>query len=151
MLAIRDVESIKLNTRLGNCALDISAQLQNDDKAMQKLGEFALQFLIWHVVPASAYDKKSAFKRDSAYSDALAAHMTANCNSVLADCFKDIAIKTAKYDKPDPIAKLIKEFISLGMSEVDAKAMAAQVQAKTAKPETKVAEAQAEVAATEEA
>lgn len=133
MAANKDVNSIKLETRLGNCALDITAQLQNNEKAMKLLGEYALQFLVWHVVPASAYDKKSAFKRDSAYSDALGAHMQAEGIAILNEVFEGVEIKTSRYEKPDKIAKLVKEFISLGMSEADAKAMAESVQAKVAK------------------
>lgn len=97
------------------------------------LGQHALAFLVWHVIPASAYDKKSAFKRNSDYSDALGAHMRSETLKGLNEVFENIVVKTSKYDAPDPIAKLIKEFVSLGMSESDAKAMAESVQAKVAK------------------
>ncbi len=48
MPANRDVNSIKLDTKLGNCKLDISAQLR-DGKA-EDAAEYAMQFLVWHVV-----------------------------------------------------------------------------------------------------
>ncbi|HEY1248992.1 MAG TPA: hypothetical protein VGE97_08405 [Nitrososphaera sp.] len=126
------MEAIKLNTRLGNCNLNIKAQLRNDK--LKLAGEYCLQFMVWHLLGSDAYNKKSDFKRDAMFSDALAKHLADRGKTVLSDCFSDIEIQTSKYDKPDPIAKLIKEFISLGMSEADAKAMADQVQAKTAKP-----------------
>ncbi|HET6888608.1 MAG TPA: hypothetical protein VFH87_11885 [Candidatus Udaeobacter sp.] len=143
------MNSIKLNTRLGKCNLEIDAHLRTDEKAQAMLGQHALAFLVWHVIPASAYDKKSAYKRNSDYSDALGSHMRSETMKVLGDVFENIVVKTSKYDAPDPIAKLIKEFVSLGLSEADAKAQAEAVQAKIAKkPEQKTeteTEATAEV------
>jgi polyhydroxyalkanoate synthesis regulator phasin len=144
------VEAIKLSTALGNCKLNISAQLQNDK--MDKIAKFALQYLIWHVIPAEAYKKDSDFKRDTEYSDKLAAYMVATCKSELAELFSDIEITTAKVVKVAPIDKLIKEFKSLGMTEDVAKKMAAEVlekaKAKTeAKPEKVEEKVEAAVAA----
>jgi hypothetical protein len=136
------MEAIKLSTKLGNCELEISAQVQNDKT--KQLAEYAMQYLVWHVIPAEAYKKGSAFKRDSAYSDELSGHMVSTCNAELAKFFSDIEIKTAKWNKPDPIAKLIKEFISLGMDEASAKAMADQVQAKVASKTEEKTEASVE-------
>ena len=136
MPANKGVEAIKLNTRLGKCNLEIDCTLRNDDKAQKMLGQYALAFLTWHVIPASAYDKKSAFKRNSDYSDALGDHMRSETLKGLNDVFENIVVKTSKYDAPDPIAKLVKEFIGLGMSETEAKAMAEQVQAKVAKKQS---------------
>jgi hypothetical protein len=135
MLANRDVNSIKLDTKLGNCNLDITAQLREGKQ--DAVAEYAMQFLVWHVVGSQAFNKKSAFKRNAEFSDDLAKHVRATALDVLGDCFDSIVVKTSKYDAPDKIAKLIKEFVSLGMSEADAKAMAEQVQAKVAKPEAK--------------
>ena len=105
------------------------------------LAEFALQYLIWHVVPASAYGKDSDFKREDAYTEDLAAHMADATKDVLGDVFTDISVETAKYEKPDKMLKLIKEFVSMGMDETSAKAMALSVQAKLAsKNEAKVEE-----------
>jgi hypothetical protein len=145
MLANRDVEAIKLNTRLGNCNLKISAQLQNNDKAMKLLGEYAMQFLIWHSLGSAAFNKKSDFVRDSAYSDALSAHLKNEGVSILNEVFEGVSIETSAYAKPDPIAKLVKEFISLGMSEDDAKAMAKSVQDKVQPKTDAKAEASADV------
>jgi hypothetical protein len=136
MLANRDVEAIKLDTKLGNCELKIKAQLQNDDKAMKLLGEYAMQYLIWHVVPAGAFNKKSDYKRDSEFSDALANHLISEGKTVLGKVFSDITIETAKYNAPDKIAKLIKQYIDLGFSEADAKSEAEKVQAKIAATKT---------------
>jgi hypothetical protein len=127
------MEAIKLKTRLGKCNLDIQAHLRNDKTAM--LAEYAMQFLIWHVVGSQAFNSKSDFKRDALFSDELAKHVRSTSLEVLDECFENIQIKTSKYDAPDKIAKLIKEFVGLGMSEVDAKAMAEQVQAKVTKPQ----------------
>jgi hypothetical protein len=132
------VESIKLETKLGNCELNISAQLRNDDAAMKLLGENAMKYLVWHVLQASAFNKKSAYSNKSEYSDGLANHLISEGKAVLGDAFSDIKIETAKYSAPDKIAKLIKQFIDLGFSEADAKAEAEKVQAKLAsKNETK--------------
>lgn len=145
MLANRIVEAIKLNTRLGSCNLKVSAQLQNNDKAMKLLGEYAMQFLIWHVLGSAAFNKKSDFQRDSAFSDALAAHMVSEGTSILNEVFEGVAIETSAWVKPDPIAKLVKEFIGLGMSEADAKDMAKSVQAKVQPKTDAKAEASADV------
>jgi hypothetical protein len=130
------VEAIKLNTKLGNCNLKVSAQLQNDDKAMKLLGEFAMQYLIWHVIPAGAFNKKSDYKRDSEYSDGLSKHLVSEGKSVLGKVFKDISIETSKYDAPDKIAKLIKQYMDIGLSEADAKVEAMKIAALVAKPKT---------------
>lgn len=129
MAANRGMESIKLATRLGNCKLNISAQLVNTEKATKLLAEYAMQFLIWHSTGSEAFNGKSDFKRDAEYSDELANHVSAKAKAVLSDCFAGIEIETAAYVKPNPIAKLIKQYVSMGFSEVEAKAEAEKVQA----------------------
>src|SRR5215470_19216439 len=120
---------ISIKTRLGNCKLNVSAELRNDK--INKLAEYAMQFLIWHNCGSEAFNGKSDYKRDAQYSIGLSDHMQTVCVDVLGEVFDSIKVETSKYEAPDKIAKLIKEFISLGMSEADAKAMAADVQAKT--------------------
>jgi hypothetical protein len=136
------MDSIKLNTRLGNCKLNISAQVQNDK--IEKVLVFALKYLIWHVVQGNAFSKDSGFSNKSEYNEKLSEHMIGASKKVLGDYFSDIEIATAGYDKPDPIAKLIKQYMDLGISEVDAKAMAADVQAKIAKSTEKPVETKVE-------
>ena len=133
MLANRNVEAIKLETKLGNCKLEISAQLRNDDKAMKLLGENAMQYLIWHVVPAGAFNKKSDYSRNSEFSDGLAQHVRSETLSILGDCFDSIVVKTAKYDAPDKDAKMIKEYLSMGFDQAGAEAQLALVKANLAK------------------
>jgi hypothetical protein len=136
-----DVESIELNTKLGNCNLNIEARLRNDDAAQKLLGEYAMQYLIWHIVPAGAFNKKSEYKRDAKYSDGLAKHLRAEGIAILGRVFENVSIETSEYKAPDKIAKLIKQYIDLGFSEADAKAEAEKVQAKLAsKNETKTDE-----------
>jgi hypothetical protein len=94
------MDSISLNTALGNCALDIKAELRNDK--LQAIGDNAMAYLVWHKVPSSAYSKKSAFKRDSEYSAELEAHLVEHVKSVLGNCFQNIEIKASKYVKPEP-------------------------------------------------
>ena len=137
MLANKIVDSIKLITRLGNCNLKVSAQLQNNEKAQKLLGEYAMQFLIWHSLGSAAFNKKSDYSRDAKYSDGLAKHLKTEGISILNEVFEGVSIETSEHKPVDKIAKLVKEFISLGMPEADAKAMALQVQAKVAKPEAK--------------
>jgi len=117
------MDAIKLNTRLGNSTLKLSGVLRNDK--IKEIAEFALQYLTWHVWPASAYSKDSGFKRDDEYSDALSDHLKSEGQTLLGKFFTDVKIETAKWDKPSPIAKLIKDFLGLGFSEDEAKVMAA--------------------------
>jgi hypothetical protein len=133
MLANRDVESIKLDTKLGNCELLISAQLRNDDKAMKLLGENAMKYLIWHVLQASAFNKKSAYSNKSEYSDGLSKHLITEGKAVLGDAFSDITIATKKYSAPDKDAKMIKEYLSMGFDQAGAEAQLALVKANLAK------------------
>ena len=135
MAANRGMESIKLATRLGNCKLEISAQLRNDEKANKLMAEYAMQFLIWHSAGSQAFNSKSDFARDAQFSDELAKHVRAKSLEVLSDCFDSIQIKTSAHVKADPIAKLIAQFVSLGFSEDEAKAEAAKVQATLASKE----------------
>lgn len=110
MAANRDVESIKLNTKLGNCSLKVSAQLQESDEAKKLLGEYAMAYLIWHVIPAAAFNKKSDFSRDSKFSDELAAHLKNETKAVLNKAFSDVSIETSEHVKADPIEKLMKQY-----------------------------------------
>jgi hypothetical protein len=131
------VNSIALKTKLGNCKLAISAQVQNDK--INEIAEFALQYLIWHVLPAEAYKKDSEFSRDSEFSDDLAEHLTKAGGALLRKFFTDVKLVADKYEKPDKLAKQIKEWVSMGMSEADAIDMAKSVQAKLqSKPEAEV-------------
>ena len=130
------MESIKLDTRLGNCNLSIRAQLQNDE--IKAIAEFGLQYLVWHVIPASAYNSKSKFQRDTAFSDALAKHLVGESKDVLGKYFSEISIETSKWEKPDPVAKLAKAMAKeLEITEADALAMIAASKAKSAKTEPK--------------
>jgi hypothetical protein len=122
MAANKDVNSIKLDTKLGNCNLDIQAQLREGKS--DAAAEYAMQFLVWHAVGSQAFNKKSDFKRNAPYSEDLAKHVRATAMSVLGDCFDSIVVKTSKYDAPSKLEKLTKEFVSLGYSVEDAKAFA---------------------------
>jgi hypothetical protein len=104
------MESIKLNTKLGNCNLKVSAQLRDDDKAKKLLGEYAMSYLIWHVIPASAFNKKSDYSRDSEFSDGLAKHLKTEGNAVLSEVFAGVSIETSKHVKADPVEKLMKQY-----------------------------------------
>jgi len=135
------MNSIKLNTRLGACKLKISAQVQNDK--IETLAELAMQYLIWHAVPAVAYSKDSDFARENEFSDVLAKHVADSAKDVLADCFSDIEIATSEYLKPNTADKIIagidkmsdEDFAKL---EAKAEARRAKQAAKTAKVETTV-------------
>lgn len=137
---------ISLKTKLGNCKLVISAQLRKlSDEMTAKLVTKALQFIVWHEIPAKAFAKDEPFKRDSAYSEDLEAHLITHGNAILAPFFEEISWGTGKVEKLSPYDKAVKEFISLGLSEDDAKAMAktamdkiAASKTETAKVETKV-------------
>ena len=122
MLANRDVNSIKLDTKLGATRLEISAVAQNGKT--DAIAEYAMQFLVWHVVGSQAFNKKSDYKRNAEFSDGLANHVRATALDVLGDCFDSIVVKTSKAPVVDKMAKLIKEFVSLGYSADDAKALA---------------------------
>ena len=137
MLANRDVEAIKLNTKLGSCNLRIKAQLRNDDKAMQSLGNTAMQYLTWHSLGSAAFNSKSDFKREDAYSDALAKHLVSEAKSILGKVFEGIEIETSEYVKPVKKVLTADEIISGidKMSDADKAKMIAKLQQKS---ETKV-------------
>ena len=129
------MESIKLSTKLGNCALKVIAQLRNDDKAMKLLGEYAMSYLIWHVIPASAFNKKSDYSRDSQFSDGLARHLKTESIAVLSEVFDGVLIETSEHVKADPVEKLMKQY---ECDRETAEAFLAKVKGKTeAKTEVK--------------
>jgi hypothetical protein len=66
MAAKRDMQ-IKLDTNLGAISLEISAECEGNEK----IGKAAMQYAVFHQVPATAFKKGSGFKRDSAYSEDL--------------------------------------------------------------------------------
>lgn len=136
-----EIKPIELATSLGQCAVKISAKAKAD-KATE-IAKFALQYLIWHVVPSKAYNKESKFKRNSDYSDALIAHLKAAIETHVGSLFDGITLTFDKVVVADPIEKLIKDYVGLGFTEADAKALAAdalaKLQAKNAKTEAKPA------------
>lgn len=136
-----DTKPIELATSLGNASIKIEA-IAKSDKAME-IAKFALQYLIWHVVPSKAYNKDSKFKRNADYSDALVEHLKSAINTHVGGLFDNIKLTFDKVVVADPIEKLIKDYVGLGFSEVDAKALAADALAKlkekTAKTEAKPA------------
>lgn len=139
MGANRIVESIKLETSIGNCALNISAAIRNDK--MSVLGLEAMKYLVWHKGQSVAFKKDSGFTNKSAYSESLSNHLVSVLKTVLGVCFQDIEVKTALEVKQSPVDRLAKQFIDLGYSADDAKALAEKTIAnspKTTKSETKV-------------
>lgn len=121
---------IELKTKLGKVALSISAIMRKD--MVEKVAAFGLQYLVWHIVPAKAYEKNAEFKRDSAYSDKLAQYLSGKMAHVLGEYFDNIEITTSEYVAPDSaegiLAKLDK------MSDADIARIQAKIAAKQAKP-----------------
>lgn len=127
MAANRIVESISLETKLGKCALKIQAQMRNDK--MQQIAEFALQFLTWHVIPAEAYKKGSAFKRDSVWSPELGKHVVEAGGKVLSEFFSDVEMVPSEYVAPDSAEGIIAKLDKLDASQlakIEAKLAAAK-------------------------
>lgn len=123
---------IKLKTKLGKIALSISAVMRNDENLIAKVLAFGLQYLVWHIVPAKAYEKTAPYRRDSAYSDKLAQYLADKMRDVLSPYFENIEIETSEYVAPDSaegiLAKLDK------MSDADIARIQAKIAAKQAKP-----------------
>lgn len=134
---------ISLKTKLGNCKLAIACQLRKLDEAvMAKLVVKALQFIIWHEVPAKAFAKDESFKRDSEYSPELEKHLIKHSTALLEPWFESIAFETALYERP---VKLTAEQIVEALSDDDfAKLVERRKAAKTA---PKPAEVETAVAA----
>lgn len=125
---------IALQTKIGNCALDISAELKTDENAQKTIGENAMQYIVWHSVPSAAFDKKSEFKRNSEYSDRLAEHLVATIKTEFAKSFSNVVVKTEKWLKPDSAEKILKDIEK--MSDEDfARIVAARKASKAAKIE----------------
>ena len=139
------MQAIKIATRLGNCAMIISARMLETDKALKALAEYATKYLIWHEVGSEAFNKASDFKRDAEYSDGLSKHLIAVGNDKLSECFTDIVITTSKYDKPNTVDAVIKGIDK--MSAEDLAKLSAALNAKTAtQPKTEATETVAEAA-----
>lgn len=133
---------ISLKTKLGNCKLNIGAQLRKLDEAiLAKLIGKALQFIIWHEVPAKAFAKDESFKRDSDYSPELEKHLIKHATALLEPYFEGIAFETALYEKPIKVvdyAKLTDAEKAKIREQVLAE-IAAESKAVTAEVETAVA------------
>ena len=124
------VNSISLKTKLGKTNLKIRAALRNDK--INEVAAFALQYLIWHVIPGTAFNSKSDFKREDAFSEAGAKHLVGVSKSILEKFFSDVEIETSEYTGVDKLAKLVKQFVDLGFSESEAKAKADETMAQLA-------------------
>jgi len=104
---------VDLKTSLGKCKLDIKANLQ--DGKMADAAKLALTYLVFHVWPAKAYAKKESFKRDSAFSDALSAHMQSHGKTVLGKIFQDITIGVSEEITLTAEERARRDFVELGL------------------------------------
>lgn len=112
-IAAKRSMQIGLKTKLGSCKLDISAQLRKLSEAdLKKLVLRAMQYIIWHEVPAKAFAKEESFKRDAVFSPEFADHVSRFIELMLSDYFDGIKIGTEQYVKPIKVvdyAKLSEE------------------------------------------
>lgn len=64
-----------------------------------RLAELAMQNLVFHKAPASAFKKDSGFKRDDAFSDKLAKQVEASVKGAIESLFDVTSIETSPYVK----------------------------------------------------
>lgn len=112
---------ITLDSRIGNCGLVINAVIDVVD-GFTKLVNAAVKQIVFHDSASEAFKEKSEYKRDSVYSDGLAAHVVGIITAKLTALgFTDIVITTKAYVKPTDEAKFTKAMSAIGF---DAKAIA---------------------------
>lgn len=86
---------LKLSTKLGNVALSIIAEPKADKLA--EVGSLALQQLVFHKAPSSAYKKGSGLKREDVYSEKLRDGVQAAVVAALSPLFDNIKVDGSQY------------------------------------------------------
>ena len=135
-------QRIALKTSLGKCKLAISALLQNDK--MNEAALLAMSQLTFHVWPSKAYAKKESYKRESAFSKELAAHMKRHGLAVLGKIFEDIKIDVSEEIVKSPEERAREEFIALSLEGDQLESAMKTWRAKNLKTAEKPAEKAAE-------
>lgn len=121
----------ELKTKLGSCNMVFKGQLRND--RIQKLADFALMYLIWHIIPQKAFAKDMPFKRDAAFSPELVKHLRVISLSILGDYYSDISLEMSQYVAPDSAEGIIAKIDKLdaaGIAKIEAKLAAAKAKQK---------------------
>jgi len=111
--ATATLNGVELKTSLGKCKLGIKANLQ--DGKLGEAAKLALTYLVFHVIPAKAYAKKESFKRDSAYSPELSAHVKSHALTVLGKIFQDISIEMGEEITLTAEERARRDFVELGL------------------------------------
>jgi hypothetical protein len=94
---------IKLITKLGSVSLEIAAEPKADK--LEAIAGLALQNLIFHKAPSTAYKKGSGLKRDDAYSDTLRDGVASAVKDALSPFFDDVSVVAGeRVAKVDPVA-----------------------------------------------
>jgi hypothetical protein len=129
---------IKLITKLGAISLEISAEPKAEKLA--EIANLALQNLVYHKAPSTAYKKGSGLKRDDAYSDKLRDGVAAAVKDALSPYFDDVSVVAGErvekvsavaaerrkaYDamltlSPELAATMYPEFVEVAPAETEA-------------------------------
>jgi hypothetical protein len=117
---------IKLDSRLGNVGLNISADAVITEAAQVLAFTDAMTFRLFHKVGSKVFGKKGGHSRDEKFSEDLAKDVKAGVLDILSPIFAGIEVITSVHIPTDPWDVLRKQMKSLDFSEAQIEAIIAE-------------------------